>query len=161
MTIAVGDRLPEAGLFILGEQGPEAVSTASLFGGKKAVLFAVPGAFTPTCHNNHAPGFLDAYDAFKAKAVDKIYCVGVNDPFVMNAWENALGLSGKIDVLSDGNGDFTKAIGLSLDGSGFGLGLRSLRYAMLVEDGVVKVLNVEDVPTEATTSSAQGLLDAL
>ena len=161
MTIAVGDQLPDVELFTLGANGPETVSSSSVFAVKKVVLFAVPGAFTPTCHENHAPGFLANFDTFKAKGVDEIICVAVNDPFVTSAWEQALGASGKIRVLSDGNGTFAKAIGMELDGSGFGLGLRSLRYAMLVDDGVVKVLNLEDVPSEATMSSAEKLLESL
>jgi len=121
----------------------------------------VPGAFTPTCHQNHAPGFIAAFDELKGKGVDEIFCLSVNDPFVMNAWAEVLGANDKITLLSDGNGSFTKAVGLELDGSGFGLGLRSLRYAMLVEDGVVKVLNVEEVPTDAQVSGAQAMLKSL
>ncbi len=161
MTIAVGDQLPNIELFSLGQNGPEARSSAEIFGGRKTILFAVPGAFTPTCHQNHAPGFIAAFDELKAKGVDEIFCLSVNDPFVMNAWAEVLGAKDKITLLSDGNGSFTKAVGLELDGSGFGLGHRSLRYAMLIEDGVVKVLNVEDVPTEAEVSGAQAMLKSL
>lgn len=161
MTIAVGAQLPQVDLFKMGEDGPEACSVSELFQGKKCVLLAVPGAFTPTCHQNHVPGFLNAYDQLKAKGIDEIFCVAVNDPFVVSAWASALGVGDKITMLSDGNGTFTKALGLELDGSGFGLGIRSHRYAMLVEDGVVKVLNVEEDPTQADASSAEKLLGSL
>ena len=161
MTIAVGAQLPQVDLFKMGEDGPEACSVSELFQGKKCVLLAVPGAFTPTCHQNHVPGFLNAYDQLKAKGIDEILCVAVNDPFVVSAWASALGVGDKITMLSDGNGTFTKALGLELDGSGFGLGIRSHRYAMLVEDGVVKVLNVEEDPTQADASSAEKLLGSL
>jgi peroxiredoxin len=122
------------------------------------VLFAVPGAFTPTCHINHLPGFLKNADAIKAKGVDTIAVTGVNDVFVMDAWKKATGAGGKIEFLADGNGDFAKAIDLALDASGVGLGLRSRRYAMLVEDGVVKKLSVESEPGKAEVSSAENLL---
>lgn len=159
MTIAVGDKLPDVEFFTLGEGGPQAVSTASLFAGKKIALLAIPGAFTPTCDEIHVPGFLGAYDAFKAKGVDEIYCVSVNDPFVMAAWSKALGLGGKITMIADGNRDFTKAVGLDFDASVIGLGMRCGRYSMLVEDGVVKALNVEESPRAVVVSSAAVLLE--
>ena len=161
MTIAVGDRLPDVTFRVMTADGPAAKTTAEVFSGKKVVLFAVPGAFTPTCHKNHLPGYLANYDAIKAKGVDAIAVTGVNDVFVMNAWAEATGGKGKIEYLADGNGDFAKALGLALDGSGFGLGTRSQRYSMLVEDGVVKVLNVEDVPSKADVSGAEALLKDL
>jgi len=158
MSISVGDPLPEATFRLLGAEGIEKLTTAELFGGKRVVLFAVPGAFTPTCHLKHLPGFLDNADAFKKKGVHTVACVAVNDPFVMDAWSKAAGSKGKVLFLSDGNGEFTKAVGLDFDGSGIGLGLRSKRYAMLVDDGVVSVLNVEDSPGVADVSTAENLL---
>lgn len=158
MPIKVGDRIPEAKFRIMSERGPASKTTDEVFKGKKVVLFAVPGAFTPTCNNSHLPGFLKNADAIKAKGVDTIAVTGVNDVFVMEAWSKATGAQGKIEFLSDGNGDFAKAIDLVLDASGAGLGLRSRRYAMLVEDGAVKALSVEDEPGKAEISSAENLL---
>lgn len=158
MSIKVGDRIPEAKFRVMSEGGPAWKTTDEVFKGKKVVLFAVPGAFTPTCHNNHLPGFLKNADAIKAKGVDTIAVTGVNDVFVMDAWKKATGAEGKIEFLADGNGDFAKAIDLALDASGAGLGLRSRRYAMLVEDGVVKKLSVESEPGKAEVSSAENLL---
>ena len=158
MSIKVGDRIPEAKFRVMSEGGPAWKTTDEVFKGKKVVLFAVPGAFTPTCHINHLPGFLKNADAIKAKGVDTIAVTGVNDVFVMDAWKKATGAEGKIEFLADGNGDFAKAIDLALDASGAGLGLRSRRYAMLVEDGVVKELSVEDEPGKAEVSSAENLL---
>src|ERR1700693_1791023 len=154
MAIKVGDRLPEAKFRVMTAEGPGWKTTGEVFKGKKVVLFAVPGAFTPTCHKNHLPGFLANIDAIKAKGVDAIAVTGVNDVFVMDAWAKASGGQGKIEFLADGNGDFAKALGLSVDGSGFGLGTRSKRYSMLVEDGVVKSLNIEDTPGKADVSGA-------
>jgi peroxiredoxin len=161
MSISVGDSLPEATFRVLGSEGIDKLSTSDIFAGKKVVLFAVPGAFTPTCHLKHLPGFIENADAFKKKGVATVACVAVNDPFVMDAWAKAAGGKGKILFLSDGNGEFTKAIGLDFDGSGIGLGTRSKRYAMLVDNGVVKVLNVEDSPGVADASTAERLLAAL
>jgi peroxiredoxin len=158
MAIKVGNRLPEAKFRVMGAEGPAVKSTADIFKGKKVVLFAVPGAFTPTCSNNHLPGFLQNADAFKQKGIDTIAVTGVNDVFVMDAWKKASGAGSKIEFLSDGNGEFAKALDMTLDGSGFGLGTRSKRYAMLVEDGVVKKLNVEDVAGKAEVSGAENLL---
>jgi len=158
MTIKVGDRLPEAKFRVMGPDGPAVKTTGEVFKGKKVVLFAVPGAFTPTCNNNHLPGFLKNADAFKAKGIDTIAVTGVNDVFVFDAWKKSTGAGGKIEFLADGNGEFAKALNLSLDGSGAGLGIRSKRYAMLVEDGVVKKLNIEDAPGKAEASSADNLL---
>jgi len=158
MPIKVGDRIPEAKFRVMSESGPAVKTTDEVFKGKKVVLFAVPGAFTPTCHKNHLPGFLKNADAIKAKGVDTIAVTGVNDVFVMDAWKKATDAEGKIEFLADGNGDFAKAIDLALDASGVGLGLRSRRYAMLVEDGVVKKLSVESEPGKAEVSSAENLL---
>jgi peroxiredoxin len=158
MPIKVGDRLPEAKFRVMGPQGPAVKTTDEVFKGKKVVLFAVPGAFTPTCSNNHLPGFLENADAFKGKGVDTIAVTGVNDVFVFDAWKKSTGAGSKIEFLSDGNGEFAKALDLALDASGAGLGTRSKRYAMLVEDGVVKTLNVEDSPGKAEVSGADALL---
>jgi peroxiredoxin len=161
MTIKVGDKLPEGKFRVMGPEGPAWKTTDEVFKGKKVVLFAVPGAFTPTCSNSHLPGFLKNADAIKAKGVDAIAVTGVNDVFVMEAWKKSTGAGGKIDFLADGNGDFAKALDLSMDGSGGGLGTRSKRYAMLVDDGVVKKLNIEEAPGKAETSSAENLLGSL
>ena len=158
MPIKVGDRLPEAKFRVMGPDGPAVRTTDEVFKGKTVVLFAVPGAFTPTCNNNPLPGFLKNADAFKNKGVDTIAVTGVNDVFVMDAWKKSTGAGGKIEFLADGNGDFAKALDLALDASGLGLGTRSKRYAMLVEDGVVKKLNVEEMAGKAETSGAENLL---
>ena len=161
MSIKVGDRLPAATFRVVTAEGPKPLSTDDVFKGKKVVLFAVPGAFTPTCHKNHLPGFVNNAAAIKAKGVHTIAVTGVNDQFVMDAWKKASGAEGKVEFLADGNGDFAKAIGLSLDASGNGLGLRSKRYSMIVEDGVVKALNVEEAPGKADLSGAENLLKQL
>jgi peroxiredoxin len=161
MTIAIGDRLPEATFRVLGADGIESISTREVFGGKKVVLFAVPGAFTPTCHLKHLPGFIESADDFKKEGVDTVACVAVNDAFVLGAWSDASGAKGKVLFLSDGNAEFTRKIGMDFDGSGIGLGTRSKRYAMLVEDGVVKALNVEDSPAVAHESTAAKILEKL
>lgn len=161
MTISVGDMLPEATFATMGEEGPKEIKSADLFKGRKVVLFAVPGAFTPTCHNNHLPGFVEHADALKAKGVDEIAVVSVNDVFVMDAWHTATNSDDKITYLADGSADFTKALGMELDLTERGLGLRSLRYAMVVNDGKVETLNIDDVPSNATASSAENILSAL
>jgi peroxiredoxin len=158
MTIAVGDRLPEVKFTIMTDIGSAQKTTSELFGGKKIALFAVPGAFTPTCHNNHLPGFLDNLEALKAKGVDEVICTAVNDIFVLTAWAKATGADGKINFISDGSAVFAKAIGLDNDSSAANMGIRSKRYAMLVEDGVVKALNVEPAPGKADVSGAPALL---
>ena len=158
MAIKVGDRLPEAKFRVMTAEGPAWKSTDEVFKGKKVVLFAVPGAFTPTCHKNHLPGFLQHGQAIKAKGVDAIAVTAVNDAFVMNEWKKASGAEGKIEFLADGNGDFAKALGLTLDASGNGLGLRSKRYSMLIDDGVVKSVNIEDAPGKAEIFGADNLL---
>jgi peroxiredoxin len=159
--IQVGDRLPAAKLRRLTADGIKDVSLGDITKGKKVVLFAVPGAFTPTCSERHLPGFLEQAEALKAKGVEAVVCVAVNDPFVLNAWDKATNIGGRVELLSDGNAEFTKAIGLELDGSGVGLGTRSKRYAMVVDDGVVKTLLVEDAPAQAEKSSAQAILATL
>ena len=161
MTIQVGDRLPAVNLKQLTAEGIKDVPITELTKRKKVVLFAVPGAFTPTCSEKHLPGFVEQAEAIKAKGVDAILCVAVNDPFVLSAWEKARNVGGKVNILSDGNAEFTRAIGLDLDASGFGLGTRSKRYAMVVDDGVVKALKIEDAPTQAEKSSAAAILAAL
>lgn len=159
MTIKEGDKLPEATLHMMQEGRPAAVTTADLFGGKKVVLFAVPGAFTPTCSQAHLPGYVVNADTIKAKGVDSIVCLSVNDAFVMDAWgQNAN--AEELSMVGDGNGDFTKALGLEMDGSGFGLGTRSQRYAMIVEDGTVTKLAIE-APGQLDVSAAEAVLQAL
>jgi peroxiredoxin len=160
MTIKVGDKLPSVKLRHLTSEGPKEITTDELFGGKKAVLFAVPGAFTPTCSAKHAPGFVLNYDEFVKRGVDLIACIAVNDVFVMGALGKDQKADGKIVMLADGNGDFTKALELGFDASGFGLGYRSQRYAMVLEDGVVKLLNVEK-PGVFEASKAETILEAL
>ena len=161
MTIAVGDKLPEATFKVRTPDGLKDLTTTELTAGRKVVLFAVPGAFTPTCHARHVPSYLEHLDALKAKGVAEVACVAVNDAFVLDAWAKATGADGKLTLLSDGNGTFTKAIGLDFDGSGFGLGIRSKRYAMLVENGVVKTLNIEESPGVMEVSGADRILAAL
>lgn len=160
MSIKIGDKLPEATFMAPTADGPAPMSTGDIFAGKTVALFAVPGAFTPTCSAKHLPSFRDASEALGAKGVDAIACLSVNDVFVMGEWGKASASEGKIQMLADGNGAFTKAIGLELDASGFGMGTRSQRYAMLVEDGVVKQLNVEEGGAYEV-SSAEYLLGQL
>ncbi|ADZ71813.1 peroxiredoxin [Polymorphum gilvum] len=161
MSIKVGDRLPDGVFKTITADGPVELKSGDLFAGKTVVLFGVPGAFTPTCHMNHLPGFLEHHDTFKAKGVDTIAVVSVNDMFVMDAWKKATNAGDKILFLADGSADFVKAMGLDLDASGFGMGVRSKRFAMLVKDGTVVALNIEDVPGQATVSGAAALLEAL
>ena len=159
MAIQEGDRLPEATLHVMQDGRPSAVTTGELFGGKKVVLFAVPGAFTPTCSQAHLPGYVANADEIKAKGVDSIVCVAVNDAFVMDAW-GADGNAEELVMAGDGNGEFTAAIGLEMDGRGFGLGTRSERYAMIVDDGVVTKLAVE-APGAFQVSKAEAILGCL
>jgi len=161
MTIAVGTPLPAATFKTMTADGPSEIRTDELTRGRRVVLFGVPGAFTPTCDRNHLPGFLERIDDFRQKGIDEVAVVSVNDVFVMDAWAKASGGAGKVTFLADGSADFTRAIGLDIDASGFGMGVRSKRYSMLVEDGVVKVLNIEEVPTEAQRSGAAALLAAI
>lgn len=159
MTISVGDRIPELTLKVMGDKGPENIATNDIFKGKKVVMFAVPGAFTPGCSVTHLPGYVINADKIKAKGVDTIVCVAVNDAFVMGAWGKASNAD-EILMLADGNAELTKALGLTMDGSGFGLGLRSRRYAMIVEDGVVKHLALEP-EGGITVSGAEEILKQL
>jgi peroxiredoxin len=157
MTIKVGDKVPSATLMEMVDGKPTPVPTDSFFAGKTVALFALPGAFTPTCSAKHVPGFVANYDTLKAKGVDEIACLSVNDAFVMGAWGKDQKSDGKVHMLADGNGDFTRAIGLEMDGTKFGMGKRSQRYSMIVTDGVVKSLNVEE-PGAFEVSSAEYLL---
>jgi len=161
MTISVGEKLPDASFYSMGEDGPTSKSLSELSAGKKIVLFAVPGAFTPTCHKNHLPGFVENAEAIKAMGVDEIAVVSVNDVFVMGAWSAISEADSAITFLADPNAEFTKSIGMELDLTERGLGMRSLRYAMVAEYGVVRVLNVEGNPGEAVESSAEKILEAL
>ena len=161
MTIQVGDKLPEAKFRVMTAEGPQVKTTDDIFKGKKVVLFAVPGAFTPTCTKQHLPSYVDNAGAIKGKGIDTIAVTGVNDVFVMDAWAKSTGGAGKIDYLADGNAEFAKAIDMAFDGSGNGLGTRSKRYSMLVEDGVVKKLNIEEAPGKCDVSGGQALLGQL
>ncbi|MGQ0800951.1 MAG: peroxiredoxin [Pseudomarimonas sp.] len=158
MTIQVGDRIPAATLNLI-KDGVQAVSTDSIFAGKKVVLFSVPGAFTPTCSARHVPGFVDNLAAFTAKGID-VACVSVNDAFVMSAWGKSMSVPDTMQLLADGNGEFARALGLELDASGFGMGVRSQRFALYAEDGVVKQLHVE-APGEFRVSAAEYVLAQL
>ena len=160
MTIQVGDKIPAASLRKMTAEGPKEISTDELFKGKKVALFAVPGAFTPTCSNRHLPGFVEKAGDLKGKGVDTIACVSVNDAFVMGAWGKSQNCDDKVEMLADGNGDFTRALGLELDASKNGLGQRSKRYSMIVEDGVVKQLNLE-APGAFEVSSADYMLSRI
>lgn len=160
MTVQIGDRIPSATLTRATDDGPKPVSTDEVFKGRTVALFAVPGAFTPTCSARHLPGFMEARETLKEKGVDAIACVSVNDAFVMGAWGEQSGAGDDVLLLADGNGDFTRALGLEMDASKFGMGLRSQRYAMLVQDGVVRQLHVE-APGEFRVSSAEHLLGQL
>ena len=160
MTIKVGDKLPEAKFRVLTADGLQVRSTDDIFKGKKVALFAVPGAFTGTCHKMHVPSIVQNADGLKAKGIDSIAVTSVNDVFVMDAWKKATAAS-MLDFLADGNGEFAKAIDLTFDGSGNGLGTRSRRYSMLVEDGVVKKLNIEEAPGKVEVSGGDALLKAL
>jgi peroxiredoxin len=159
MAIAIGDTIPAANLMVMGANGPEGVSTDDLFAGKKVLLFAVPGAFTPGCSMTHLPGYVANADKIKAAGIDSIVCLSVNDAFVMGAWGQAQNAE-EIIMLADGNGELTGKLGLELDGSGFGLGTRSQRYAMIVDDGSVTHLNVEEGPG-VDVSSAEAMMALL
>ena len=161
MTIAVGRKLPDATFKTSTADGPKELSTADIFGGRKVVLFGVPGAFTPTCNNNHLPGYIENRDAILARGVDQIAVVAVNDVFVMDAWAKASGGDGKILFLADGSGDFARAAGLDLDLAKAGLGLRLKRFSAVVEDGTVTALNIEDAPGTVANSGAATILDQL
>lgn len=160
MTINVGDKLPEVTLIKATANGPEAVDSTSFFAGRKVALFSVPGAFTPTCSAKHLPGFVAHIDDFKAKGIDEVACTAVNDAFVLGAWSKASDAGDKVTMLADGNGDFAQAVGLTMDGSKFGMGTRGQRFSMLIDDGVVTQLNVE-APGEFKVSSAEHMLEQL
>ncbi|MDE0391879.1 MAG: peroxiredoxin [Rhodospirillales bacterium] len=161
MAVSAGDKVPSVNFKMLTADGLSDVSSDDYFGGKKTALFAVPGAFTPTCSAKHVPSFLAQADALKAKGVDQIACVSVNDAFVMKAWGEDTGAGGTIDMLADGNGEFAQATGLTLDARGFGLGERTTRFSMIVDDGTITALNVEENPTEMIVSSAEHMLTQL
>lgn len=161
MTISVGDELPAVTFKVMTVDGPSEVTTEELTKGRRLVIFGVPGAFTPTCNNNHLPGFLNNHDAIKAKGIEEIAVIAVNDMFVMDAWAKSTGSDGKITFLADGSAMFTRAAGLDVDASGFGMGVRSKRYSMIVDDGVVKALNIEDAPGKAEASGADALMAML
>ena len=160
MSIKVGDKLPKATLVKATPDGPQPVDSEEYFSGRRVALFSVPGAFTPTCSARHLPGFIDKADELKAKGVDEIACVAVNDAFVMQAWSESSGAAGKVTMLADGNGDFARALGLTMDGSKFGLGERGSRWSAIVDDGVVEQLNVEE-PGAFNVSSADYLMERL
>jgi len=160
MTISVGSKVPDVTIKTMADGKIQDVSPAKLFAGKKAVLFAVPGAFTPTCSMQHLPGFIEKAGELEAKGVDLVACVSVNDAFVMDSWGKEKGAGDKVMMLADGNGDFARAMGLDFDGSGIGFGVRSQRYAAIIEDGVVKQLFVEQ-PMKFEVSSAEAVLKAL
>ena len=160
MSIKVGDRIPNVSFIKSTPDGPQPVDSDSFFSGRKVVLFSVPGAFTPTCSARHLPGFVEKADQLKSKGVDEIACTAVNDAFVMNAWSNQGGADGKVTMLSDGNGEFARAVGLEMDASKYGMGTRGQRFSMLVDDGVVKQLNVEE-PGAFNVSSAEHMLEQL
>ncbi len=161
MAISVGDKLPDTTFKVMTHDGLADMTTRDVFAGKTVVVFAVPGAFTPTCEALHVPNFLGALDALKAKGVDTVACISVNDAFVLNAWAKSTAADGKILFLADGNADFTKAVGMDFDASRNGLGTRSRRFSMIAEDGVVKVLNIEEAPKVVDISSAEKILEAL
>ena len=160
MTIKVGDRLPSANLTKASPEGPQPVDTDSYFAGRKIALFSVPGAFTPTCSARHLPGFVEKAHELRAKGVDEVACVSVNDAFVLQAWADSANAEGKVTMLADGNGDFAEALGLAADFSKFGMGKRGQRWSAIVDDGVVTELNVEE-PGAFSVSSAEFLLGQL
>ena len=161
MTLSVGDRVPEAILFVPSDSGPQQMSTAEMFSGKKIVLVGMPGAFTPTCHRSHLPGFVENRDAILEKGVDEIVVLSTNDAHVLGAWAEASGAKDRIKFVSDGNADFVKAAGLANDSSARGMGIRSKRFAMIVEDGVVTSIAVENAPGQPTVSAAAQILEKL
>ncbi|MAJ12128.1 MAG: peroxiredoxin [Thiotrichales bacterium] len=161
MTIQVGDKMPEGAFGVMTAEGPGQVTSEELFAGKKTVIFAVPGAFTPACSAKHLPGFIEKSDELKAKGVDNIACLSVNDVFVMGAWSKDQGAEGKVTLLADGNADYVTALGLQLDATGFGMGTRGERFAVVVEDGVVTQLHREAAASDVKASSAENILNNL
>jgi peroxiredoxin len=160
MSISVGEKLPKATLVKAGPEGPQPVDSEEYFRGRRIALFSVPGAFTPTCSARHLPGFVERADELKSKGVDEVACLAVNDAFVLQAWSEQAGAGGKVTMLADGNGDFSRAVGLTMDGSKFGMGERGQRWSAIVEDGVVEQLNVEE-PGAFNVSSADYLIERL
>ncbi len=160
MTVSVGERIPNVTLMKATADGPQPISTEDYFRGRRVALFSVPGAFTPTCSVRHLPGFVERADEFRAKGVDEIACTAVNDAFVLSAWSKSGEADGKVTMLADGNGEFAKALGLEMDGSKFGMGQRGKRYSMVVNDGVVEQLNVEE-PGAFSVSGADYMLERL
>jgi peroxiredoxin len=160
MTIKAGDHMPEGKFKTMGEKGPQDLSTAELFDGKRVVLFSVPGAFTPTCSAKHLPGYVELADKLRAKGVDTIACMAVNDVFVMNAWGKASNVAGKVLMLADGNGEYARALGLEMDGRGFGMGMRGQRFAIVVDKGVAKQVDIE-APGQFKVSAAEAVLAQL
>ncbi len=157
MTIKAGDRMPEGKFKTMGEKGPQDLTTAELFDGKRVVLFSVPGAFTPTCSAKHLPGYVELADKLRAKGIDTIACMAVNDVFVMNAWGKASNVAGKVLMLADGNGEYARALGLEMDGRGFGMGMRGQRFAIVVDKGVAKQVDIE-APGQFKVSAAEAVL---
>jgi glutaredoxin/glutathione-dependent peroxiredoxin len=160
MSIKVGEKIPSVSLKYMDKDGMQTVKSDELFKGKKVVLFALPGAFTPTCSAKHLPGFVQHADAIKGKGIDQIACLSVNDAFVMDAWGKAQNVGDKVLMLADGNAEFSKAVGLTMDGTNYGMGTRACRYAMVVDDGTIKALNVE-APGAFEVSSAESIMKAL
>ncbi|MEM7278771.1 MAG: peroxiredoxin [Pseudomonadota bacterium] len=160
MSIKAGDKMPEGSFGVMTGEGPGKMSTSDLFSGKKVVLVSVPGAFTPTCSANHLPGYVDHADALRAKGVDTVACMSVNDTFVMHAWGNDRSVGEDVLMLADGNGDYAKALDLEMDGTGFGMGIRSQRFAIVVDDGVASHVHVE-APGEFKVSAAEAVLEVL
>jgi peroxiredoxin len=160
MSIKAGDRMPEGKFKTMGESGPQDLTTAQLFDGKRVVLFSVPGAFTPTCSAKHLPGYVELADKLRAKGVDTVACMAVNDVFVMNAWGKASNVAGKVLMLADGNGDYARALGLEFDGSGFGMGKRSQRFAIVVDKGIATQVDIE-APGQFKVSAAEAVLAQL
>jgi peroxiredoxin len=160
MSITVGDRIPKTTFVRATPEGPQPVGSEEFFAGRRVALFSVPGAFTPTCSARHLPGFVEKAEQLRAKGVDEVACTAVNDAFVLGAWSESAGAEGKVTMLADGNGDFAEAVGLTMDGSSFGLGKRGQRWSMIVEDGVVQELNVEE-PGAFNVSSADYMLARL
>ncbi|MGA0799640.1 MAG: peroxiredoxin [Steroidobacteraceae bacterium] len=160
MTIKAGDKMPSGAFKTISAEGPKEVSTDALFGGKTVVLFSVPGAFTPTCDAKHLPGYVQHFDALKAKGVDTVACMAVNDMFVMNAWGKSSNVGDKVLMLADGNGDYTRALGLELDARGFGMGMRGQRFALIVKDGIATQVNIES-GGEFKVSAAEHVLGQL
>ena len=160
MTISVGDKIPDVKVMLATDKGPDQVSSAELLGSGKVALFSLPGAFTPTCSAKHLPGFVENADALKAKGVSKIVCMSVNDAFVMDAWGKSQNASSAVVMLADGNGDFARALGLTMDGTGFGMGERAQRFSVIINDGVVSTLNIEE-PGAFDVSSAEHMLSQL